>query len=53
MDRSTPTLKSSIPTISRTAPMRNAIRILGGMGAVVKHRTRTIARIGKTAFRVS
>jgi len=53
MDNSTPTLKSSIPTINKTAPIKNVIKILGGMGAIVKHNNKTIARMGKTAFIVS
>ena len=53
MDSYTPTLKSSIPTIKKTAPIKKAIKILGGMGAIVKHKIRTIARMGKTAFKVS
>ena len=53
MDISTPTLKKSIPMINKTAPTRKVIRILGGMGAMEKHNNNTIAKIGKTAFRVS
>jgi len=53
IDKSTPTLKRSIPKINMTAPIRNAIRILGGIGAIVKHNNKTIASIGKTAFKVS
>lgn len=39
--------------MSNAAPMRNVKRMLGGMGAMVKHRSKTIAKIGSTAFRVS
>ena len=53
MDNSTPTLKNSIPIINRTAPIRNVIRILGGIGAMVKHSNSTMSKIGITAFRVS
>ena len=53
MEISTPTLKKSIPTINRIAPIKNVIKILGGIGAIEKHRSKTIARIGRTAFRVS
>ena len=53
IDISTPTLKKSMPTINRTAPTRKVIRILGGIGAMEKHNINTIAKIGKTAFRVS
>lgn len=53
IDISTPTLKKSMPTINRTAPIRKVIRILGGIGAMEKHNSNTIAKIGKTAFRVS
>ena len=53
MDNSTPTLNSSIPTIKRMAPMRNVIKMLGGIGAIGKQRSNTIIKIGSTAFRVS
>jgi hypothetical protein len=53
MEISTPTLKNNIPIMSKIAPIRNVIKILGGMGAIVKHRSNTIARIGRTAFSVS
>jgi hypothetical protein len=53
IDISTPTLKKSIPIMSRTAPIRNVINMLGGIGAIVKHSNKTMARIGSTAFRVS
>ena len=53
MDISTPTLKSSIPTVKRTAPIKNVIKILGGIGAIEKHKSKTIASMGKTAFKVS
>lgn len=53
MEISTPTLNKSIPAISSTAPTRNVIRILGGMGAMVKQSSNTMPRMGKTAFRVS
>ena len=53
MESSTPTLKKSMPTISRAAPTRNVIKMLGGIGAIVKHSTSTIPRIGITAFIVS
>lgn len=53
MDISTPTLKNSIPTINRTAPHKNVIKMLGGIGVMVKHNINTIASIGITAFNVS
>lgn len=53
MESSTPTLKNSMPAMSRAAPKRNKSNIPDGMGAMVKHRKRTIKRIGKTALRVS
>ena len=53
MESSTPTLKKSMPTISRAAPTRNVIKILGGIGAMVKHSKSTIPSIGSTAFMVS
>ena len=53
MERSTPIEKSSIPTIRSTPPIRNAITILGEIGAMVKQSRSTIAMIGNTAFRVS
>lgn len=53
MDCSTPTLKSNIPTINRIAPTRKHIKMLGGIGAIVKQSNNTIAKIGNTAFRVS
>ena len=53
MDNSTPTLKKSIPIIKSTAPMRNVIKMLGGIGAIEKQRSNTIIKIGSIAFRVS
>jgi hypothetical protein len=53
IDISTPTLKNNIPTINKIAPIKNVIRILGGIGAIEKHKSKTIARIGRTAFNVS
>lgn len=53
IESSTPTLKNNIPTMRRAAPIRNVIKILGGIGAMVKHKKRTIKSIGKTALRVS
>lgn len=53
MDISTPTLKNNIPMMSRAAPTRNVIKMLGGMGAMVKHSSKTMPRIGNTAFNVS
>ena len=53
IDNSTPTLKNNIPIIRRIAPIKNVIKILGGIGAIVKHKRSTIARIGRTAFNVS
>jgi len=53
MEISTPTLKNNIPTIKRRAPIKKVIRILGGIGAMEKHSSRTMASIGMTAFRVS
>ena len=53
MDNSTPTLKNSIPTIKRMAPIRNVIKTLGGIGAIEKHRNSTMIKMGSTAFKVS
>ena len=53
MEISTPTLKNNIPIINKIAPIKNVIKILGGMGAIEKHSSKTIARIGRTAFNVS
>ena len=53
IDISTPTLKNNIPTISKIAPIKNVIKMLGGIGAIEKHKSKTIARIGRTAFNVS
>ena len=53
MEISTPTLKNSIPTIKRRAPIKKVINILGGIGAIEKHSNSTIASIGMTAFSVS
>ena len=53
MDNSTPTLKNSIPIISNVAPTKKVINILGGIGAIVKQSSSTIAKIGSTAFIVS
>ena len=50
---STPSVKNIIPAIRSTAPSRNARRIPGSSGAIVKHRASTIAMIGSTAFNVS
>ena len=38
MDTSTPTLKNNIPIINKMAPIKKVIRILGGIGAMVKQR---------------
>ena len=53
MDISTPRENRIIPTIRSTAPTRNAIRIPGEMGAMLKQRTSTIPMTGSTAFPVS
>lgn len=53
METSTPTLKSSIPIINNTPPIRNINIMLGEIGAIVKHSKRTIAMIGSTALMVS
>ena len=53
MDNSTPTLKKSIPTINRMAPIIKVINILGGIGAMEKHSNSTMIKIGSTAFKVS
>jgi hypothetical protein len=53
IDSSTPTLKNSIPTIKSTAPTKKVNRMLGGIGAMEKHSSNTMPKIGKTAFRVS
>ena len=42
-------VKNIIPTTSRTAPARKQSRMLGDMGAIQKHKTRTIPIIGRTA----
>ena len=39
--------------ISKVAPTKKVINMLGGIGAIVKQRSNTIARIGTTAFIVS
>ena len=49
MDISAPRVKNIIPTTSRTAPARKQSRMLGDMGAIQKHKTRTIPIIGRTA----
>ena len=49
MDISAPRVKNIIPTTSRTAPARKQSRMLGDIGAIQKHRTRTIPIIGRTA----
>lgn len=53
IDNSTPTLKNNIPTVKRTAPVKNVIKMLGGIGAMEKHKINTISKIGNTAFKVS
>ena len=53
MDNSTPTLNNSIPIISKPAPTKKVIKMLGGIGAMVKQRSSTIPKIGSTAFIVS
>ena len=53
MDTSTPTLKNNIPIINKMAPIKKVIRILGGIGAMVKQSNKTMASMGMTAFRVS
>jgi hypothetical protein len=35
------------------APIKKVIKILGGIGAIEKHKSKTITRIGTTAFSVS
>lgn len=39
--------------VRSTAPTKKVSKILGGMGATVKHKRSTIAKIGNTAFNVS
>lgn len=53
MDISTPKEKRIIPTIKNTAPTRNAIKIPGDIGAMLKHKISTIPMTGSTAFPVS
>lgn len=53
MDISTPMEKRTIPTINNTAPTKNAIRIPGVIGAMLKHKSNTIPMTGSTAFPVS
>ena len=53
MASSAPREKNVMPTISRTPPIRNAMRILGGIGAMVKLSSSTMPIIGSTAFRDS
>ena len=53
IDNSTPTLKNNIPTINKVAPIKNVIRTLGGIGAMEKHKSNTINKLGTTAFSVS
>jgi hypothetical protein len=35
------------------APIKKVINILGGIGAIEKHKSKTITKIGMTAFSVS
>ena len=53
IESSTPIEKSSNPTVRSTAPIKNAIKILGEIGAILKHSNITIANIGNTAFKIS
>ena len=53
MASSAPIVKSIIPTTSNTAPIKNAIKILVEIGAIVKLKKSTIAMMGNTAFNVS
>ena len=50
---SAPSVKSPIPTISRTAPTRKASNTSDGTGAMVKQRIRTISVIGSTEVSAS
>ncbi len=53
MERSTPRVKNTIPIVNRTAPIRNASKMLGEIGAIVKHNSKTMPTTGSTAFKVS
>ena len=53
MESSAPNVKNIIPAIKNTAPSKNASKILGDTGAIVKHKSNTIPRIGRTAFKAS
>ena len=48
MDISEPSVKSPMPTISSTPPIRNATMALLGTGAMVKHSSSTISITGST-----
>ena len=46
---SAPSVKNIMPRTSRTPPIKKAIRMPGGMGAMVKHSKETIPMTGITA----
>ena len=46
---SAPSVKKPIPSISRSAPVKNSRRSAGGIGVIVTQSRKTIAVIGKTA----
>ena len=46
---SAPWVKNIMPTISSTAPSKKHSRMLGEMGAMLKHSSSTIPMIGSTA----
>ena len=50
---SAPSVKNIMPTITRSAPMRNTSSMAGCMGAMLKHSTRTMATMGSTATSAS
>ena len=53
IESSTPRVKNIIPATKSTAPSKNAISMLGDIGAIVKQSTRTMPIIGITAFSAS
>ena len=50
---SAPSVKNIIPASSSTAPIKNSVKSPVGSGAIVKHSSSTITRIGATAFSAS
>ena len=50
---SAPRVKNIIPRMMSTPPIRKHSRMLGDIGAMLKHSTRTIPMIGSTALSAS